>query len=77
MCTYYCFRACLIKKAQRQLNIKEAIDLALRASENFCYMDTVGWDIAHTTSGCCIIEGNTLWAPEKIQQLTGKGLITD
>jgi Sugar-transfer associated ATP-grasp len=56
---------------------KEAMDLALRACGKFCYMGTVGWDIAHTTSGCCIIEGNTLWGPEKIQLVTGRGLITD
>lgn len=39
------------------------LELALRASEKFGYMGTIGWDIAHTDQGFVIIEGNTLWGP--------------
>jgi hypothetical protein len=54
---------------------RDAVDLALRASEKFCFMGTIGWDIAATPDGPMIVEGNTRWAPRL--QRPSRGLITD
>ncbi|MEM7291953.1 MAG: sugar-transfer associated ATP-grasp domain-containing protein, partial [Pseudomonadota bacterium] len=49
---------------------EELTALAIRACEKFGVLGTVGWDIAHTTEGFQIIEGNTLWGPETIPLVT-------
>lgn len=53
----------------------EAIDLAIRASQKFSMIGTVGWDIAFTSNGPVIIEGNTLWGAE--HQVVFGPIITD
>lgn len=55
---------------------KEIIGLALKASEKFCFMGTIGWDIALSDRGPLIIEGNTKWSTE-YQIPMGRGYITD
>jgi hypothetical protein len=40
---------------------KEAISLALMASEKFSFMGTIGWDIGLSVNGPTIIEGNMFW----------------
>lgn len=40
---------------------QEVIDLGLRASKTFGFMGTFGWDIAFTTKGPQVIEGNLFW----------------
>jgi hypothetical protein len=40
----------------------EACQLARRAAEAFRPLRTIGWDIAITPDGPCIIEGNAWWA---------------
>ena len=46
-------------------------ELALQASEKFCFMGAIGWDIAYTDNGAMIIEGNSISGVDKIQ--IGKG----
>jgi hypothetical protein len=40
---------------------KEAIDLALKASEKFSFMGTIGWDIGLSVTSPVIIEGNIFY----------------
>jgi len=54
----------------------EVVDLAFEASQKFGYFGTIGWDIAYTTKGPMIIEGNIGWGCSSIQRGIG-GLITD
>lgn len=51
-------------------------ELALKASEKFSFMGTIGWDIAYTDKGAMIIEGNILY-PADFMQLSSGGMITD
>ena len=55
----------------------QVIDLALRASEKFNFMGTLGWDIALSDRGPLIIETNALWESQYVQRTLGRGLITD
>jgi len=54
----------------------DVIELAMRASEKFGFFGTIGWDIAYTTKGPMIIEGNISWGCSSIQRGIG-GIITD
>lgn len=42
-------------------NYQEALDLACKAHEKFYGIHSIGWDIALTTDGPMIIEGNDNW----------------
>ncbi len=53
----------------------EVVDLALRASQTFGFMGTFGWDIAYTTQGAQIIEGNLFWGSSYPE--LSKGMVTD
>jgi hypothetical protein len=55
----------------------EAVDLALRASEKFSFMGTIGWDIAATDNGPMILEGNAFYDCLYWQVSPGKPLISD
>lgn len=52
------------------------VALALEASRKFGFFGTIGWDIAQTTDGPMIIEGNIVWGCSSLQR--GRpGIITD
>lgn len=50
---------------------REAVDLALRASGEFGFMGTIGWDVGVTPDGPTLIEGNTLWGADFVQAMLG------
>jgi hypothetical protein len=54
---------------------QEVIDLGLRASKVFGFMGTFGWDIAFTTKGPQVIEGNLFWGTDYLG-LT-RGMVSD
>jgi hypothetical protein len=49
----------------------EALNLAMRASNAFGFMGTIGWDIGITANGPTIIEGNARWWAEIYQDVLG------
>lgn len=55
---------------------REVADLALRASQKFNFLGTVGWDIAWTDRGAMIIEGNIVWECNYLQRGV-PGIIND
>lgn len=58
------------------VGLSEISELAINASEKFSFHDTVGWDIAVTTRGAVIIEGNLTYELLSLQAGTS-GLISD
>lgn len=42
-------------------------ETSLRAHEAFCTMPSVGWDIALTTDGPILLEGNEIWCVDLVQ----------
>jgi hypothetical protein len=55
----------------------EVLNLALEASRKFSFMGTIGWDIASTTEGTLIIEGNLFWGITQTQMLMGPVITND
>ncbi len=41
--------------------IDEAVRVACRFHEDLRYIHTIGWDIAFTPGGPCLVEGNDNW----------------
>jgi hypothetical protein len=41
--------------------VEEAIDVAARFHKTLSPLFTVGWDIAITPNGPCVVEGNSHW----------------
>ena len=52
----------------------EAKQTALRAAAAFPYVRAIGWDVAVTPDGPCIIEGNWAWGGAIAQGGSGRGL---
>jgi hypothetical protein len=50
---------------------KEALELVVYGSKTFGFMQTLGWDIAVTANGPMVIEVNTGWNFESLQQRLG------
>lgn len=55
----------------------EVLNLALEGSRKFSFMGTIGWDIASTTKGTLIIEGNLFWGITLTQVLMGPVITSD
>lgn len=53
-----------------------AKQLALRAAEAFPWARSIGWDVAMSTRGPVLIEGNEEWSPSLIQMPAPHGLMT-
>lgn len=49
----------------------EALQLALRASREFGFMGTIGWDVAVTDDGPLLIEANAYWQFDRGQRFLG------
>lgn len=50
---------------------QESLELAMKASNVFGFMGTIGWDIGVTPDGPTIIEGNARWWAEFYQDVLG------
>jgi len=50
---------------------EEALELALRASQTFGFMATIGWDVGITPTGPTIIEANPAWRSRNYQDALG------
>jgi len=50
---------------------KEALELAVQASQVFGFMATIGWDVGITPTGPTIIEGNPAWRSRNYQDALG------
>jgi len=46
----------------------EVVELAIYASQCFGFLGTIGWDIAYTTEGAMIIEGNITYGCSSLQR---------
>jgi hypothetical protein len=53
----------------------EVKQTAVRAALAFPLVRAIGWDIAATTRGAIVLEGNDSWAVEITQQAYGRGLL--
>ncbi len=54
----------------------DVVALAIEASQRFGFLGTIGWDIAYTTKGAMIIEGNITYGCSSLQR--GRpGIISD
>ena len=52
-------------------HFQDALDIAMRASETFGFMGTIGWDVGVTPDGPKIIEGNARWWAQHDQDIIG------
>lgn len=50
---------------------REALELAVQASQVFGFMATIGWDVGITPTGPTIIEGNPKWHSRQYQDALG------
>jgi hypothetical protein len=55
---------------------EQAKNLALRAAEAFPWARSIGWDVAISSKGPVLIEGNEEWSPSLIQMPAPHGLMT-
>lgn len=52
----------------------EVLDIAVRAARSFKELRTVGWDVAVTTNGVFVLEGNWHYDPDGHQLTLGRGI---
>ena len=52
---------------------KDVVDLVKNAHKLFGTLQTVGWDVAVTSDGAFLLEGNHCWDIEMLQVVHGKG----
>ncbi|MGI9262376.1 MAG: sugar-transfer associated ATP-grasp domain-containing protein [Woeseiaceae bacterium] len=50
---------------------EQAVELAFDASRVFGFMATIGWDIGITPDGPVLVEGNSRWGANDVQDFTG------
>ncbi|MFH2055298.1 MAG: sugar-transfer associated ATP-grasp domain-containing protein, partial [bacterium] len=53
----------------------ESLEVAKRAHRLLPHLRLLGWDVAATTAGPIIFEGNTYWNWEKLQRCNRRGIV--
>lgn len=53
---------------------EEAKDLAMKAAQRYSFCRAIGWDVAITSKGALLLEGNTQWGFTSLQTSMGRGL---